>query len=90
MELSVVKNYLNIDKSYIDDDNLIANLIAIAESYVKNYTGIDDYTVHKELELCVLQLVSSSYNNRDYEGEAKLNVSNFVKSILNLHSQNLV
>lgn len=84
--LEAIKQYLNV--SHTDDDIMLRTLLDVAISYVKNYTGLTELE-HKELELAVMQIVSSSYNQRDYLSETKLNVNRFVKSILDMHCQNL-
>lgn len=89
LNLETIKRYLNISSDYTEDDSMLQRLLDEAIGYVKSYTGLPDL-VYKELELAVMQIVSSTYNNRDYESVDKLNISGFAKSILDMHSQNLV
>lgn len=66
-----VKQYLNIDFDYFEEDRFIQTLIIAGETYIKNATG-KNFEEDNELHcLCLMILVSHWYENREAVGKAE-------------------
>ncbi|MBC8580479.1 head-tail connector protein [Zhenhengia yiwuensis] len=96
LTIADVKAYLNISNDYTIDDALLTLILQACEDKVRAYTGVDPYKLDengnpkRDLMLVILMLCSSAYNNRDSESEVKFTMTNFCKTILDMHCQNLV
>jgi hypothetical protein len=96
IDLSLVKQHLNIMDDFYDDDAYISSLVESAESALETELNINmcDLT-HRQFELfklCVLQLVATAYTYR--EGTIltfNLNVSNvfnYLKGLIHNYTLN--
>lgn len=73
LTLEKVKQHLNIEASYIDDDNYIYSLIEVAESVVENHINynLSDLTIANgdvlptPLQHAMLLFISHLYSNRE-------------------------
>lgn len=89
VSLDEVKNYLNVPIEDEDDDELLEMMIASAESYVSNYTGIDLDTIGEipEIKIAILLLCVELYDNRGQQNlQFKRNL--MIDSILSMHCIN--
>lgn len=88
--LDKVKNHCHV---YIDDDdNYLKDIVLpAAKSFIKNYTGLTDETVDtkEDLTIALLVLCSDMYDNRHFVINAS-NINPIAKSILGMHSVNLL
>ncbi|MCY8085119.1 head-tail connector protein [Bacillus inaquosorum] len=78
--LSFVKDYLNIEQDWGEDDTLLLSFISAAQSHILNVTGVtvdENNDLHK---LAVCMLVSDYYENRFATGGTK--ISYMAESIL--------
>jgi uncharacterized phage protein (predicted DNA packaging) len=80
VSLDEVKNWLRIDFS--DDDATISMLIAAAEEYLKNATGITYDSTNHLAKLFCMTLISDWYENRELVGRASDQVRPILQSIL--------
>lgn len=94
MKISIVtiedlKEYARIDHS--DDDNLFRSILVACKSYIKTYTGLtlEQMDDKEDLTMALFILSNEMYDNRAYTIQNdKVNV--VVKSILDMHSMNLL
>lgn len=87
---SDVWEYLHPSES-LDADNTatINTLIGIAKAFIQNYTGREDLDGFQDFVIVVLVLCQDMWDNRTfYVDKQELNF--VVKSILDLHSVNLL
>lgn len=84
-----VLGYLRLDGE--PDDVSPDTLLAAAKSYIMSYTGLDEaeMDLHEEISIAILVLCSDLYDNRQMAVEND-KVNRTVRSILDLHSTNLL
>ncbi|MCX7903276.1 MAG: head-tail connector protein [Caloramator sp.] len=84
-----IKQYANIYHN--EDDNLISSIITAAKSYIRNYTGLTDEQMDQkeDLTIALMVLCSEMYDNRAFTVEDS-KVNSVIKSILDMHSINLL
>lgn len=85
-----VADYINLDIVDNADYELLSTYLTTAKSYVKNYTGVEDLDEIPEFVIVVLILCSDMYDNRALITEKYTTVNPTVKTILNMHSRNLL
>ena len=93
IELDTIKNHLNIDSSFNDDDNYIMQLEEVAEAIVEKHIDrtLEDIIgeegeVPKPLLQAILLFIANLYNNREsvaYTGAVE--VPNSLTYILSLY-----
>ena len=84
-----VADYIRLDELDTNDINTLKTEIAVATSFIKGYTGLEDLNVSADLVIVVLILCQDMWDNRTLNIE-KSNVSFVVESILGMHSRNLL
>lgn len=87
--VNYLAEYLRI---YDLDENEIAllnNLLNVAKSYIKSYTGQDDLDKYQDFVIVTLVLVQDMYDNRTLYVDTK-NLNTVVETILGMHSVNLL
>ena len=82
--LENLKEYMRVDVN--DEDTFIESVLIGAKAYIKGYTGIDE---KEDLSLVVYVLCSEMYDNRQYTVD-KVTINPIIKSILDMHSINLL
>lgn len=84
-----VLDFLRLDGE--PDDVSPDTLLAAAKSYIMSYTGLDEaeMDLHEEISIAILVLCSDLYDNRQMMVESD-KVNRTVRSILDLHSTNLL
>lgn len=86
---SDLKEYAHV---YHDQDNyLFDSILAACKSYIKGYTGLDETKLDEKEELTIALFVLSNelYDNRTFTVEND-KVNTVIKSILDMHSVNLL
>lgn len=83
--------YIRLDEVTVDDTNTLNNLLAVAKSFIVNYTGrseeeLDNYP---DFVIVVLILCQDMWDNRTLYVE-KTNLNKVVETILGMHSVNLL
>ena len=86
-----VAGYIRLDELTEDDERTLETLIDVAVSFVRNYIGGDEGRVdyYPDLVIVVLILCQDMWDNRTMYVE-KNNLNFAVKSILDMHSVNLL
>lgn len=84
-----VKSHLKIDIN--DEDNYLQQLILVAESYIKSYTGLDDIKINEieELGHVALMIIADLYENRTISVDEK-GVHKIYDSMINMYAINLL
>lgn len=83
--------YIRLDEVTVDDTNTLNNLLAVAKSFIVNYTGrseeeLDNYP---DFVIVVLILCQDMWDNRTLYVD-KTNLNKVVETILGMHSVNLL
>ena len=89
LNIDILKEYLRLDS---DDDNKLLEMILIAsKGFVKSYTGLDETALEsiEEITVAILALSAEMYDNRQFTVD-KDNINPVIKTILGMHSVNLL
>lgn len=81
--------YLRIYDLDENEITLLNNLLNVAKSYIKSYTGQDDLDKYQDFVIVTLVLVQDMYDNRTLYVDTK-NLNTVVETILGMHSVNLL
>ncbi|QHI73788.1 head-tail connector protein [Aminipila terrae] len=80
---------LEIDDLTENEKTTITNLLDIAKSFIKSYTGLSDIDTHEDFVIVVYILVEDMYDNRTLYVD-KNNLNKVVETVLGMHSTNLL
>ena len=86
-------NFLRIDEPSSDDLDELTNIITNVVDYIVSYTGLSESELddHEDITDALLILCTDRYDNRNFYVDPKASkVNESVKSILGLHSTNLL
>lgn len=86
-----VAEYIRLSEVSQDDENTLTNLINISIAYIQGYTGqtAEDLDNFQDYVIVVFVLCQDMWDNRTlYVDNSNLN--NVVRSILDMHSVNLL
>lgn len=86
-----IATYIRLDEVTVDDTNTLNNLLAVAKSFIVNYTGrseeeLDNYP---DFVIVVLILCQDMWDNRTLYVD-KTNLNKVVETVLGMHSVNLL
>ena len=84
-----VAEYIRLDEVTESDTSTLNNLLGIAKTFVKSYTGRNDLDMYQDFVIIVLILVQDMWDNRRLYVD-KNNLNKVVESVLDLHSVNLL
>jgi hypothetical protein len=94
MEISLVtiqdlKDYAHV--YHFEDDILFMSILGACKSYIKGYTGlsVEQMDEKEELTIALFVLSNELYDNRTFTVE-NTKVNTVIKSILDMHSVNLL
>lgn len=97
MKVSEVTNidlakYVRLDDASDLELNELERMRSGAVAFIKSYTGLTDEEVdeHEDITQVLFILVADMFDNRNYQMDSKSVVNPAAKSILNLHSVNLL
>ncbi len=97
MKVSEVTNidlakYVRLDDASDLELNELERMRNGAVAFIKSYTGLTDEEVdeHEDITQVLFILVADMFDNRNYQMDSKSVVNPSVKSILNMHSVNLL
>lgn len=97
MKVSEVTNidlakYVRLDDASDLELNELERMRSGAVAFIKSYTGLTEEEVdeHEDITQVLFILVADMFDNRNYQMDSKSVVNPAVKSILNLHSVNLL
>ncbi len=84
-----LKEYANV--YHKEDDKLFVSILIACKSYIKSYTGlaIEKMDEKEDLTMALFVLSNELYDNRAFTVEND-KVNNVIKSILDMHSVNLL
>ena len=77
------------EEMYTDAENTINMMIRVAIAFIQNYTGREDLDAYQDFVICVLVLCQDMWDNRTMYVDSE-NLNYVVRSILNMHSINLL
>ena len=86
-----IATYIRLDEVTVDDTNTLNNLLAVAKSFIVNYTGrseeeLDNYP---DFVIVVFILCQDMWDNRTLYVD-KTNLNKVVETVLGMHSVNLL
>ena len=81
--------YLRIYELDENETTLLNNLLNVAKSFIKSYTGQEDLDKYQDFVIVTLVLVQDMYDNRTLYVDTK-NLNTVVETILGMHSVNLL
>ena len=84
-----VAEYCRIDELSQDDIITLNNLIDVAKSFIRSYTGQDDLDMYNDFVIVVFILVQDMWDNRTMYVD-KTNLNKVVDTILGMHAVNLL
>mgnify|MGYP004457547021 CR=1 FL=1 len=87
--VNYLAEYLRIYELDEKETSLLNNLLNVAKSYIKSYTGQDDLDKYQDFVIVTLVLVQDMYDNRTLYVDTK-NLNTVVETILGMHSVNLL
>jgi uncharacterized phage protein (predicted DNA packaging) len=84
-----LKNYAHVYHS--EDDELFNLILSACKSYIEAYTGLDNIKMDEKEDLTIAMFVLSNelYDNRTFTVQSD-KVNSVIKSILDMHSVNLL
>nr|DAS35695.1 MAG TPA: head tail connector [Caudoviricetes sp.] len=85
-----VAEYLHLD-DFEENEQFLNNILRISKEYIKNYTGRKESELanYADFIIVVFALCQDMYDNRTMYVD-KSNINNVVKTILDMHSVNLL
>lgn len=85
-----VAEYLHLD-DFEENEQFLNNILRISKEYIKNYTGRKESELgnYADFVIVVFALCQDMYDNRTMYVD-KSNINNVVKTILDMHSVNLL
>ena len=86
---SNIADYIRLTEISQQDQTLLTNLIEIAKTFIKEYTGVSDLDEHDDFVIVVFILCQDMYDNRTLYVD-KTNINKVVECILGMHSNNCV
>lgn len=89
INIAEIKNYLHV--YHDEDDTLITAILVAAKAFVTGFTGLSAelQDEHEDISMAVFILASELYDNRSYTVDNEA-VNPVIKTILNMHSVNLL
>lgn len=89
--VSDIQNYLRISELTEADTKYLETIKNVAIDFIKNNTGVDDDTIDKYADfiIVVYVLCQDMYDTRSYYVDGN-NVNKVVRTILDMHSRNLL
>lgn len=84
-----LKDYAHVYHS--EDDQLFLSILSACKSYLKGYTGLstEQLDSKEDLTIALMVLANEMYDNRTFSVEND-KVNTVIKSILDMHSVNLL
>jgi len=84
-----VARYLRISEIDDEDKKDLNKFLKISKSFIKSYTGVKDLDIYEDFVIVVFVLCQDMNDSRSYYVDGK-NLNDVVKTILDLHSVNLL
>lgn len=80
-----VANYIRLTEISQEDKTLLTNLINIAKTFIKEYTGVQDLDQYDDFIIVIFILCQDMYDNRTLYVD-KTNLNKVVETILGMHT----
>lgn len=83
--------YLRLTEVIEEERSMLSSMLNIAIAYIQSYTGLsnEELSTYEDIKIVIYVLVSDMWDNRSlYVNTDNLNLT--VKTILDLHSRNLL
>lgn len=80
-----VANYIRLTEMSQEDETLLTNLINIAKTFIKEYTGVQDLDQYDDFIIVIFILCQDMYDNRTLYVD-KTNLNKVVETILGMHT----
>lgn len=80
-----VANYIRLTEMSQEDKTLLTNLINIAKTFIKEYTGVQDLDQYDDFIIVIFILCQDMYDNRTLYVD-KTNLNKVVETILGMHT----
>lgn len=92
MTVNDIVEYCRIAEPSEADNTFISQAMEAAKAYIRSYTGLDNDRIddHEDFVIVVYVLVQDMYDNRSLYTDQKVSLNNTVKTILGMHSVNLL
>lgn len=80
-----VADYIRLTEISQEDTTLLTNLINIAKTFIKEYTGVQDLDQYDDFTIVIFILCQDMYDNRTLYVD-KTNLNKVVETILGMHT----
>lgn len=80
-----VADYIRLTEISQEDTTLLTNLINIAKTFIKEYTGVQDLDQYDDFIIVIFILCQDMYDNRTLYVD-KTNLNKVVETILGMHT----
>lgn len=80
-----VADYIRLTEISQEDTTLLTNLINIAKTFIKEYTGVQDLDQYDDFMIVIFILCQDMYDNRTLYVD-KTNLNKVVETILGMHT----
>ena len=80
-----VADYIRLTEVSQEDTKLLTNLINIAKTFIKEYTGVQDLDQYDDFTIVIFILCQDMYDNRTLYVD-KTNLNKVVETILGMHT----
>lgn len=80
-----VADYIRLTEISQEDTTLLTNLINIAKTFIKEYTGVQDLDQYDDFIIVIFILCQDMYDNRTLYVD-KSNLNKVVETILGMHT----
>lgn len=84
-----VADYIRLVEPSDEDIKYLETILKVAKDFIKNNTGQEDLDKYTDFIIVVYVLCQDMYDNRSYYVD-NTNVNKVVKTILDMHSVNLL
>ena len=80
-----VADYIRLTEISQEDTKLLTNLLNIAKTFIKEYTGVQDLDQYDDFTIVIFILCQDMYDNRTLYVD-KTNLNKVVETILGMHT----
>lgn len=81
-----IADYIRLTEISEEDNKLLLNLINIAKTFIKEYTGMQELDEYDDFVIVVFILCQDMYDNRTLYVD-KTNLNRVVETILGMHTK---
>ena len=83
--------YLRLTEVIEEERSMLSSMLSIAIAYIQSYTGLsnEELSTYEDIKIVVYVLVCDMWDNRSLYVNTD-NINSTVKTILDLHSRNLL